>query len=190
MKAVYLVGGAGTGKSTFTQQVLNEMGAELGPLEDLDSERNAKALVTLRGHRTSDGGLYLGVMRDSFPGTDGLDRASSPVGEKWLRAGEDRPRYLLGEGATLATQRFLTALFECTDLLLVHLVCPPDEVQRRFAERGSDQNPNFVKTTVTRSANRAAEISAMGGTVLTVQTDHDLSWDIAVDLVVDHLKGA
>lgn len=188
MRSVYVIGGAGTGKSTFTQAVLTELGAGLLPLEDLLTLPNKKNDVTLRAHRLTDGGMYLGVMRDSFPGTDGLDRASSPVGEAWLRAGEGLPRYLLGEGATLATTRFLTALQECSNLLLVHLECDPVEVERRFGERGSNQNPNFVKTTVTRSRNRAAEIASLGGRVLRVNSEDGWSWEVALDLAVDHLR--
>ena len=188
MKSAYLIGGAGTGKSTFTARLLGEMKVGFGPLVDLLTLPNKKNDVTLRGHYLEPNhGLYLGVQRESFPGTDGLDRASSPVGEAWLRAGESLPPYLVGEGATLATTRFLTALLDCSDLLLLHLTCPPDEVERRFAERGSNQNPNFVAATVTRSANRVSDIANLGGRVMTVNSGDPDSVELALDLCKHHL---
>ena len=72
-QAVYIIGGAGTGKSTVTQALLDLLDRPLGPLEDLYSKANSRGtVITLRGHQMGEDGLYLGCMRDSFPGTDGL----------------------------------------------------------------------------------------------------------------------
>lgn len=189
MNSVYVLGAAGAGKSTWVDALFAD--AEWGHLEDLAAEPNAKNIVTLRGHPVyapwGDWGMYLGVRRDSFPGTDGLDRASSPVGEKWLRSGPTTG-FVIGEGATLATRRFLGALDEVTDLLLVHLYVDPEIGRQRFAERGSDQDPSFVKATATRSANRAAEIRQAGrAVVLNVDTADPDAWDLSLDLAQHHL---
>lgn len=186
-QSIYVIGGAGSGKSTFTAQLLDRMELHHGPLVDLYSLRNAKALVTLRGHylfnpADANVGLYLGVQRDAFPGSDGLDRASSPVGEAWLIEEDCMPRLIISEGATLATRRFLTALHSGTDLLLVHLFAEPEEVLRRFEQRGSSQAPSFVANTVTRSANLARDLAAMGANLLTVRSDDDDAWEVALDL--------
>lgn len=192
-RSVYVLGGAGAGKSTFTAELLDELlaGEDMGELEDLHSLKNAKAVVTLRGHRlfAPDGtapGLYLGCWRESFPGTDGLDRASSPTGEAWLEAG-DLPEYLVAEGATLATRRFLAALERTTELLVVHLHAPDDVKRERFAERGSNQAETFWKGTATRAANRYAEARESGARTLSVDTSDPVAWGLSVDLVIDHL---
>ena len=35
MRSVYVIGGAGAGKSTFTSRLIDGLGVEYGPLEDL-----------------------------------------------------------------------------------------------------------------------------------------------------------
>lgn len=193
-RSVYIVGGAGTGKSTFTDKVLGGLGTWHGPLEDFLSLRNAKALVTLRGHRLQQPGsgrqgLYIGCIRQEFPGTDGLDRATSPVGEAWLdQRGAQEFEFLVSEGATLATSRFLTALHRHTDLLLVHLHVDPAIAEKRFAERGSSQNPTFVRNTVTRSANILAAMNKLGTSSISIDTGDPDAWVLGLDLVLDHLE--
>lgn len=149
-RSLYIIGGAGTGKSTFTAALLKDQ--TMGAIQDLHAKRNAKALVTLRGHPVGDEGLYLGCMRESFPGTDGLDRASSPAGAEWLQK-HALPLWIVAEGATLATRPFMHALAEYTDLLLVHLRADDFIKELRFRERGSAQDPKFVLATATRSQN-------------------------------------
>lgn len=190
VRSIYIVGGAGVGKSTFTSQLLDEIEANpLGPQEDLWSKPNAKVVVTLRGHRTQGSGMYLGKMRDSFPGTDGLDRASSPTGEEWLDRFQHLDLdYIIGEGATLATERFLNALHRRTDLLLVHLVCDPEVKAKRLADRGSDQAETFVLGTATRSANATAKMRAVGANVLGIETSSDMDWEIGLDICKAHLS--
>jgi hypothetical protein len=182
--SVYIIGGAGTGKSTFMGDLLEIVaGRRLGPLVDLHAKANPKNVVTLRGHETEDGGLYLGCWRPSFPGTDGLDRASSPVGEEWLdQGGADGYSYLIGEGATLATRRFLTALNVNTDLLLVHLYADDFIKDLRFAERGSDQAWSFVMGTATRSANLLADMKKAGVRTLSVDSAENTEWANALYL--------
>lgn len=150
-RSVYIIGGAGTGKSTFTAQLIEEMGLTFGPLESLYSRHNGRGTVHLRGHRIGDG-VYLGVNREHHPGTDGLDWTSSVTGTEWLQAG-DLPSFIIGEGATLSTKRFLGALAECTEMMIICLVAPEDVVEQRFTDRGTDQDRKFVKATVSRSEN-------------------------------------
>lgn len=183
-QSLYIIGGSGTGKSTFMEQLLLLDGLFRyypGPLTDLHTVKNARGNpVTLRGHRLGDDVLYLGVLRDSFPGTDGLDRASSIAGEAWLKTGAaEGLSVIVAEGATLATRRFLGALNAHTDLLLVHLVADDSVRQARFAARGSNQDPSFAKNTATRSANLARDIPA---NVLTIDSGDRAAWDLGLDL--------
>lgn len=192
-RAVYVVGGAGAGKSTFVGQILDLVVMQVAPLADLRAERNVKNLVTFRGHPVNDydgrDGLYVGVLRDHFPGTDGLDRASSPVGAAWLRAG-DLPAFIIGEGATLSTRPFISALHECTDLLLIHLFADDFVKELRFGQRGSTQEDSFVRATATRAANLTRDMAKAGVKVWEADTADGAEWAQAIEVACDHLRGA
>lgn len=188
--SVYIIGGAGTGKSSFMGELLNRLDVTMGPLQDLYALPNKKNIVTLRGHWLTgrQDGLYLGCMRDNFPGTDGLDRASSPVGEAWLQDPEvELPDFILGEGSTLATRRFLTALNKHTDMLLVHLKTEDFIKELRFHARGSNQNPQFVTATATRSKNLFDDITKQGGTFIQIDTSDVFRWNLAMEECLKHL---
>jgi hypothetical protein len=194
-RSVYIIGAAGTGKSTFTSELLERMEITLDPLEELWAKRNSKALVTLRGHRmrnraTREVGMYLGVMRDEFPGSDGLDRATSPTGEAWLEgSGEELPQAILAEGATLATRRFLYALHAHTDLLVLALRCDPVVHDLRLLARGSGQVSSFVLSTVTKTENLVRDLSnrAHPPEVRWVDSDVEQDWDSALLQAEQHL---
>lgn len=194
-RSLYLVGGAGTGKSTFMAQLLLELGAVMGPLVDLHAKRNAKALVTLRGHwlDTDSGkiGLYLGHLRPgNHPGTDGLDRASGRTGVEWLQQTARLP-FIVGEGATLATRPFLSELNSSTELMLLHLTCSSEaELSRRFARRGTEQNASFVTSTRTAARNRAVELEKAGANVVHVETTRVGACDEGLDQAVEWLESA
>jgi hypothetical protein len=192
-QAVYIIGGAGVGKSTFTAALLERLPAVLWELEDLHAKPNAAGnMVTLRGQQLrkmgEPWGLYLGLMREQFPGTDGLDRASSLPGEEWCHGGGvNQFQAVLGEGSTLATRRFLTALNLATDLLIIHLECDPMVHDLRLYNRGSGQDESFVKSTVTRAANLARDMSKELATIMRVDADHDWNWTYALEAAESHL---
>lgn len=156
MKSLYVLGGAATGKSTFTGRLLKRLGP-LGPLEDLHSRPNDKIpegreranVVTLRGHRLPGGGVYLGKMRELHPGTDALDRASSPAAAEWLAL--QKAWYVVGEGATLATERFLSALVEWSDPVLILMEADEVTLDLHILQRGTAQKETFLKSTTSRS---------------------------------------
>jgi hypothetical protein len=178
-RSVYVIGGAGTGKSTFTAQLLE--GFEFGPLEDIFSARNSKNLVTLRGHRLPGDGLYLGCMREgNHPGTDGLDRACHQTGVGWLMVG-DLPTWIIGEGATLAIESFITTLAETTELLLVRLHCSDEIQQARFQKRGTSQSPTFVKSKTTAAANLFEKMDVGDYCdLLNLDSGNDGDWNSAI----------
>lgn len=191
MRSIYVIGGAGTGKSTFTRQLLDALDEPMGPLVELHSKPNVKNVVTLRGHEVGDSGIYLGVMRESFPGTDGLDRATSPAGAEWLRLMHERAggyEWLLAEGATLATRPFLTALLETSDLLLVHLHADEFVKELRFHERGSTQAEQFVKQTATRSWNLLEDMAKAGADYVDIDTADVRSWMAGLNRAQRHLE--
>lgn len=190
MRAVYIVGGAGTGKSTFTDELLSLGGVTLGPYEPVHEKRNRTALVKLRGHWMDvpgrPTGFYLGNMRPVHPGTDGLDLVCSPVATDWLRTG-DLPDHLLAEGKVLATKPVLGALVENSDLLMIRLVADEETVRERFARRGTNQKDAWVRGSVTTARNRALDMEKAGARLLTIDTTDPDAWEAGLGLAADHL---
>jgi gluconate kinase len=189
MRSAYIIGGAGTGKSTMAARVMEALGREAGPHEDWYTVQNkAGRDEVLRGHRLGLDGAYLGRLREQFPGTDGLSRSTVIAGEAWLLDDSTwHPDWLLGEGATFATVGFLDTLQRASDMLLVHLLAAPATIALRCSERGSNQAETFLRGTVTRSTNSADRLAADGARVLTVDTDDPVAVDLASDIIVAHL---
>jgi hypothetical protein len=180
-QSLYLIGGAGTGKSTFLASLLETVRPLFGPLEDLHGRANKKAFVTLRGHRVGPDGMYLGRMRESFPGTDGLDRVTSPTAVEWLERGMARElSWIVGEGATLSTRPFLSALATHSNLLVVHLFADSSVKDMRFAERRSEQARTFTEATATRAENLARWLKELGVDVLGVDSADTTEWGAAL----------
>lgn len=129
-RSLYLVGGPGAGKSTLMARLLAPWDIE--PCERLTEKE-------LFGHRMTDAdgcvGVYLGRIREQFPGTDALSMSVSPVAAAW--AEQDAAGYdvILGEGGRLATRRFLDALSASTSLLVVHLAVDFDTARERTLSR-------------------------------------------------------
>ena len=162
-RAVYVIGGAGTGKSTFMAELLNRLGVQLEPLgvlwEGQIQKKAGPVNVRLRG-QSWPGGVYLGVLRPEFPGTDGLDNACLPVARDWLDRAE-LPPLILGEGMLMGTQSFLPNLARAADLMVAHLVLPEEERLRRVSARGHEFNPVWSAQTVTRARNGAQSVAGL-----------------------------
>lgn len=186
-ESLYVIGGAGVGKSTFTQALLDRSNASPGPLLDLHQKPNSRGtVITLRGHQIGVDGMYLGRLREEHPGTDGLDRVSYIPGEDWLRTTE-LPRWILAEGATLSVHRFLKALGETTDLLVVHLVADEFVTELRCAERGTSQKWSWVLGKATEARNLATKMEKEGVRVREVDSANRSEWDMALDAASKHL---
>ncbi len=191
-QSVYVIGGAGTGKSTFMADLLRRSESLMGPLTDLRSEPNSRGtVITLRGHALDIGpwgsGMYLGCMRDEYPGTDGLDRVSYIPGESWLLDGP-LPDWIVAEGATLAARRFLHVLHATTDLLLVHLVADDFVKELRFGQRGSTQKESFVTGTATRADNLVRDMNKAGVKCWNLDSSDPDQWAEALEVCCDHLS--
>jgi hypothetical protein len=202
-QSLYLVGGAGSGKSTFMQWLLADAGLHCGEFEVLHKGQTGMGLVPLGGHRLPGDGVYLGRMREHFPGTDALNRAASPVGVAWLHQG-DLPAFIVGEGITLGTRPFLAALANATDLLVVHTVAEPFVKELWAAGREAQvaasgmvfhdrptikQKDTFVTGTATRAANLARDLRKAEVDVLDVDTADPAALRQALLEAGDHLWG-
>lgn len=190
-QAAFIIGGAGTGKSTFMAQLLRELGRDAGPLEDLHSKPNVKNLVTLRGHMIGEDGLYLGYLREgNHPGTDGLDRASGPVACEWLEQEKHAGlQFIVAEGFTLASKTFLPVLAAHTNLLVVHLWADDFVRELRFMQRGTTQKDQFVKTTATAARNTMEFMADHGTPTISIDTADPRAWAAGREHVLNHLEG-
>ncbi|MCQ9384423.1 P-loop-containing protein [Brevibacterium moorei] len=179
-RAVYLIGGPGTGKSTTVRHVLN--GVRLDPP---DAAGDAWPLLKVQPFRGRSG-AYLGVRGGRFPGTDRLSMAVSPQAVEWALSNRV-PEIVVGEGARLGTAKFLAALSSSCDLLVGHLVAAEYVTAERFAVRGSAQSDSWVAGRVTAAANAAQDLEGAGVRVLEVDTSAAGPGEVAA-VFRDHLR--
>lgn len=182
------MGSMGSGKSTFTAELLRRLGAELGPLTELEEGRNARgSRIRLRGHLAGDL-VYLGKMRERHPGQDGLDRASPSLVRPWLARGPG-VSMIVTEGEMFATRDCMGAFAEYTDLLVIHLYAEEWLLDLRFIQRGTNQSWSAVRRTVTRAENALAMHTEREGAHRRVDSGAPSEWDSAIEAVLDHLQG-
>lgn len=187
--AVYVVGQAGVGKSTFVEHVLADK--LFGPVVDLLTARSsAKMHDTLRGHQVGHG-VYLGIRKpdDIFPGTDRLSNTVHTVAVQWLENGCDGAPWVIAEGRTLSARKVMDAFALCTDLLLVHLVADPELCAWRIDERGYEMSERFISSSRTQAANVATRAAGLGVDVLTIDSSSAPEWVAGLQTVRNHLEG-
>lgn len=141
MKAAMIVGIPGTGKSTLARKVLAAYPTE---------KKKDDTLVQHVGEFFSIIGDYSDE-NEIFPGTDRLSMSVSPVFQTYVK--EHQPDFLV-EGDRLVgngTIDFLIA--EGYDVKIWCLNVPQDVVQARYVERGSNQDPKFLKSKATKVSN-------------------------------------
>ncbi len=149
-RLIYLFGGPAVGKSTLTRRVFTGW-------ETTAFQVAGVPLVERRcGARHID---EIGVVRDEFPGTDGLSMSIITKAERLLVT---RPANYYAEGDRLAVSRFFMAAVDAGyDLHLFWLFPPEDVVAGRRKNRV--QKLAWMRGRDTKAARLAA---AWGATVL------------------------
>ena len=150
-KAVLLTGIPGSGKSTLTRAFMEYVKIDVGGWEGDDFEFFKEGLVI--GHKYGDLVVF-GDYRDekeTFPGTDKMSMAVSPEFQEYVK--KNSPTIFL-EGDRLVGNKTIDFLLEQGyNLQVVHLKVPKDTIKERYVERGSDQDPQFLKSKETKVGN-------------------------------------
>lgn len=162
---LYLVGAPGVGKTTLM--------AELTASCERQQHDKPFAHDTLH-HGPRVVGMELGRRRDTFSGTDALAMSVQPLAIEWITGripGYQPHRLVLAEGARLATTGFLHAARAAGyRVILVHLDAPDATLDGRRADRGSDQNPAWMRGAATR-ARKIADRMELDATVRRLTAD-------------------
>ncbi len=132
---LYLIGQPGSGKTTLLQAALAGLDCFLAP-------RPFAHIVYAHG-------VQIGAMRDTFGGTDALPLNVQPVVTDWLKTCPYDT--ILAEGDRLANARFFEAVRAMGWVLTVAYLWTPDDMAAwRRQQRGSAQNPAWVKGRITK----------------------------------------
>jgi broad-specificity NMP kinase len=185
---IYLLGAPGVGKSTVMRYLMKDW-TPMQYMRLTEREMFGHYLESSEGHL----GVYLGRLREQFPGTDALSMSVQPQALKWV---ENMPglSMVFGEGSRLGNATFLSALADKIDLAVTLLTCDEEVLRERRASRpdGGDwktgrktaeQAENWAKGQATRAANAAEALRDMGYNVMEMDTT-DLWPDQIAELVV------
>jgi GTPase SAR1 family protein len=158
--AIYIIGGPGVGKSTVMAELMS--GWEPGEYVRLTEREFFGHYLE---HPVLGRGLYLGRLREQYPGTDALSLSVQPQALKWAESISSDLTMVFGEGSRLANLAFLSALGRQTQLLVVHLTAGEEIARERRSQRPDDgnwktgqrdtQSEVWVRAQTSRAANLA-----------------------------------
>jgi len=189
-KAIYIVGGAGSGKSTLMKSILKIMTTVLDPLKTLHTETNKVGhRINLYGHEFNSDifgpGVYLGKMRSEYPGTDALGQGAQVAMKGFLAQGSGPSLFILGEGYRFTTRPVLSALGETHELTLVHLDAPVDYLLGRAEASGKETSERQIRQSTTQSGKVARDLSMESVHLVSAQA-HSFDPDqFALDLIME-----
>ena len=142
---IAIIGAPGTGKSTLMKEWMYNWEWEQRREGQLD-------------HYVSGDLIVLGVYPEgeTFGGTDKLSMSIAPQVVEFLDKHEDK--IILFEGDRLNSKKFFqTVLDKGWNLRIVALDVPQEERERRYAERGSDQDPVWLQGRISKVENVVKE---------------------------------
>lgn len=140
MKATYIIGEPGAGKSTLVDHLTRGL-----PHETAEQPF---------AHRYYDCGVFeIGRRRHEFSGTDALAMNVQPEAIRFIEG--IRPALLLAEGDRLANEKFFKALVAIGYELTVYVVAGSERAALQRSLRGTGQNAAWVKGRITKNARLA-----------------------------------
>ena len=149
MKTVIgIIGAPGTGKTTLMKQWMERWDWEYHRTGQLD-------------HYVSGDLIVLGVYPDgeTFGGTDKLSMSIAPQVVEFLDNNQDK--VILFEGDRLNSKKFFQQVLDKGwNLRIVALDVPKEERERRYEERGSDQDPTWLQGRISKVENVIEEFGA------------------------------
>lgn len=165
---MYLLGGAGVGKSSVMSLLME--GWVAGPYTRW-TEREMFGHSLVKGDEL---GAYLGRLRPDYPGTDSLCLSVAPQALLWLEAVPLLGLSMIfGEGWRLGHRSFLLKLSRVTSLTVVLLTATDQAAEERRAHRGGKTlAPTFCASAASRAANTYVVCRSEGVHTYTVDTTH------------------
>jgi P-loop Nucleotide Kinase3 len=153
---VYVIGEPGVGKTTAMRSATTGLARTIIPARFGGVTRE----VLVNPNSLGVVGVELGFRRDGgFSGTDSLAMNAVVGACAYLTSGraEQESHLILGEGARLGNNRFLSAAVHAGwAVRLVHILGAEVAAARRQA-RGSKQNESWVKGSATRAARLSSQ---------------------------------
>lgn len=151
-KIVFVVGEPGVGKSTLVGAAFGgfdraevDHRAAGGPMRELMWD-GPKLIGCELGRR-------VGKHPEGYPGTDTMSQTAIVGVDEWLRAGADDLDVIVLEGTRLMTKRFVLAAIAGDHRLQLFYLYGPEIARQRREDRGSRQNPQWLKGRRTAAAN-------------------------------------
>lgn len=142
---IAIIGAPGTGKSTLMKEWMSRW--------DWSYDRDG-----LVDHYVSGDLIVLGKYEDGevFGGTDKLSMSVAPEVVEFLDKHQES--IVLFEGDRLTSKKFFnTVLEKGWNLRIVALDVPKEERERRYAERGSNQDPTWLQGRISKVENIVEE---------------------------------
>jgi shikimate kinase len=142
---IAIIGAPGTGKSTLMKEWMSRW--------DWSYDRDG-----LVDHYVSGDLIVLGKYEDGevFGGTDKLSMSVAPEVVEFLD--KHQKSIVLFEGDRLTSKKFFnTVLEKGWNLRIVALDVPKEERERRYAERGSNQDPTWLQGRISKVENIVEE---------------------------------
>ena len=180
MKSIIaIIGAPGTGKSTLMKSWMSRW--------DWDYERDG-----LVDHYVSGDLIVLGKYdpEEIFGGTDKLSMSVAPEVEKFLDKHEDK--IILFEGDRLNSKKFFQEVLDKGwNLRIVALDVPKEERERRYEERGSEQDPTWLQGRISKVENVIEEFGPKS-TLFGEEEGHVVSFThhspVCTDVVSDWIQ--
>lgn len=152
--ALYIIGEPGVGKTTLMSAL---RAGQLWQPHDVPFTHQHSGLGVAANDPLA---VELGGPREGFGGTDVLGMAVQPQAVAFL-SGSCAPQLLLAEGDRLGNGKWFASVTEAGYHLYVYHLHGPRVAARRRAERGSDQDPTWLKGRRTKVESLSLLMSAI-----------------------------